>query len=440
MTSELRHLDELSELPEHQAIAIHLDRVNHGALFIWLRIFALAASGLLIAALTDSGQHWLPPTLSLVAIAAMFGWRRSQFGDQRFARWGFLYLLAQMVLFRSTYWVEATEGPFHPLDIFLALLPLFFRLPPLQFLATLAICWAPAALEAFWQGDYSALIGFSFFLAGVYAFGRFLTRRRTRAFAHLWARANARAMDQRRMKGELDQARQIQLSMLPQAEPYLPWLEVAGQSLPCSEVGGDYYDYFPRSSQSQAIVIADVAGHGMASGLILAAVRGCLVLLHDENRQPSDILAKLDRVVRSLGGRRTLVAMTYAVFEGEKRRVLWSTAGMPPVLHFSAATGTTCELLEESLPLGTALPRRFFERELALASGDFLIFASDGLSETSNARGELFGDDQLLATITRLAPGSSAVELRDGLLAEIAAFRGDLETSDDLTLVVARLK
>ena len=107
------------------------------------------------------------------------------------------------------------------------------------------------------------------------------------------------------MREEFDTARRIQLSMLPQGPPNVSWIEVAAASLPATEVGGDYYDYFRISPSQIVVVIGDVAGHGLASGLLLSGVRSCLYLLEKDLASPVEVLDRLNHMVRRTTDRRT---------------------------------------------------------------------------------------------------------------------------------------
>ncbi len=256
------------------------------------------------------------------------------------------------------------------------------------------------------------------------------------------------------MRDELDQARRIQLSMLPQNDPYSAWLDIAGSSQPATEVGGDYYGYFELGEGRQAVVVADVAGHGVASGLLLAGVRGCLVLLHDGGEAPGEpagppapsaILGRLDRVVRTVGGRRTFVTMVYTLFDRQAGRLTLAAAGHPPLLHWRAQHGRIEEIALESLPLGTSLGagraiKPFPQTTRDFALGDVFVFATDGIAEAVDGAGTIFGEERLYAAIARVAVGATAAEIRDALLAELAAFLGEGEVQDDVTLVVVRVK
>ena len=110
--------------------------------------------------------------------------------------------------------------------------------------------------------------------------GGFVTRRIRRGIVAEWSERHAQAVEQLRMRDELELARKVQLSMLPEGPPALPWLDIAASSVPATEVGGDYYDYFSFGDRV-AIVCGDVAGHGFASGIVLATLRSGFTLLRE---------------------------------------------------------------------------------------------------------------------------------------------------------------
>jgi hypothetical protein len=147
------------------------------------------------------------------------------------------------------------------------------------------------------------LLGYFFFvylpLAGA---ALWLSHRRSTRFVARWKSESHRQRDRLRMKEELEYAREIQLSMLPRSAPDVGWLDMAALSLPASEVGGDYYDYFQLDDDRLAVVVGDVTGHGVASGLVLSGVRASLNLLAGEFEDPGEDQYGWERLEAFLGG------------------------------------------------------------------------------------------------------------------------------------------
>src|SRR5207249_83659 len=115
------------------------------------------------------------------------------------------------------------------------------------------------------------------------------------------------------------------------------WADVAGVSLPATEVGGDYYDYFVVDGRL-AIVCGDVAGHGLASGITLSALRSGFTLLRDQLLDPAHVLDRLQEVVTQSSHRRMMVTISVRLLDPETHMATMASAGHPPLLHIHAGT------------------------------------------------------------------------------------------------------
>lgn len=252
-----------------------------------------------------------------------------------------------------------------------------------------------------------------------------------------WTERRAQAREQIRMRDELRYARELQLSMLPDCAPQLDWLDICAISLPATEVGGDYYDYFIQPHRV-ALVCGDVAGHGMASGLVLSAIRSGFTLLRDSLDNPAIVLKRLHDLVAETSRRRMLVTVSVVLLDRVQRRAIIASAGHPPVLV--RRPDGSVEVVELwAPPLGVRLPVEIPQREFAISEGDLFILHSDGIYETRNEAGEAYGIDRLVAVVRSNGDGS-AEHVRDQILRDVASFRGAVEMDDDVTLVVARVR
>jgi serine phosphatase RsbU (regulator of sigma subunit) len=266
------------------------------------------------------------------------------------------------------------------------------------------------------------------------------SRRHRRLILESWRGLKENAREQLRMREELDFARRVQLSMLPAQSPALDWIDMAGRSLPATEVGGDYYDFFAIGPGRLAVVSADVAGHGMASGLVLSGLRSCLALLADELASPASVVVKLDGMVRKTASHRMLVTLGVALFDRGTDSVTVASAGHPPILRRVAATGRAEPIAFSSLPLGANLPGRFEEKRVPFASGDLFLLYTDGVYEALDGTGDTYGLDRLARALEKLPPGASAADACAAVLADLAAFTGRQgNPDDDVTLVTVRI-
>ncbi|MEM9598780.1 MAG: PP2C family protein-serine/threonine phosphatase [Acidobacteriota bacterium] len=445
-SSRKRTLDELIQLPEQRAVRAFFDDLNQAVLFRMSGLLTVAAilAALVLAA---EGEYWrlVVPVATLVMIRGFHYLRDRKRLEARFRPLLIGYLVLQLLLIKVL-WLAPNESYF-PMDFFLPLVLLFFRLPSAHLTTVLGLLWASTtgrdlvmAATTDQALNVGAAIGYGALVMAVFAVARSATRKRYQGFLTVWRREHQRHRERLRMREELDQARRIQLSMLPRSDPSTPWLDIAGISIPASEVGGDYYEFFRVGETRQAVVVADVAGHGVASGLLLAGVRSCLYLLKETPSEPVEVLGKLDRVVRETTGRREFVTMIYGLFDQESRRVQVSAAGHPPMLRYVAATGEVEEIGPGSLPLGTPLAGSIEQIEVPFEPDDLFLAYTDGIAETVNSRGELYGTERLGERLRAIHHDRTAKEIRDTLLGDVWSFKADGEQTDDITLVVVRIR
>jgi len=264
------------------------------------------------------------------------------------------------------------------------------------------------------------------------------TRRHRIEFVTRFRDEQRDATERQRMRDERRFAREVQLSMLPEAAPALDWIDIAAVSLPATEVGGDYYDFFVLDAARIAIVCGDVAGHGLASGLVLAALRSGFTLLRDQLGEPARVLRRLHDLVIETSRRRMLVTTAIVLIDRDARRAVVTSAGHPPMI-VKRAGGATEAIELFAPPLGVRLPIETQERSLSFAAGDAFVLQSDGIYEAMNATGESYGTDRVLDVVRAVPSGASAAAMRDAILADVEQFRGTVAQADDVTLVVARI-
>lgn len=454
-------LDELAGLSPDQAVACRFDEDNARKAQWFLVLYALAfAGGTIGAAINDPWRLAILLPNLLFALVFFFALRRERLGRaaneafdrvlEPFRRLIVGYPRATLVtllvvVLLST--LAATLG----LDGLLPLLVIAgyfvpaFRMRPVERLLVhgslvlgllLVALLGLAVAEARSEGT-STIFGVVLNQLFALGIGLATSKRRRREILALFTAAQANTKDQLRMRQELDYAREIQLAMLPEGCPPQGWLDICSLSCPATEVGGDYYDYFPLEGGRLSVVVGDVAGHGMASGLLLAGVRSCLTILATELDQPLAVLAKLNHMVQQTARRRKLVTLAIVVLDPVRRIATVANAGHPPVL-FSNAAGVS-EVALPSLPLGTQLDPHFGLRELPLEEGDVLLLHSDGLYEGENPLGEPYGLERLAASLARVPRELDATAVRDALLADFAAFQEGAPQRDDLTFVVVKV-
>ncbi|HVT57907.1 MAG TPA: PP2C family protein-serine/threonine phosphatase [Thermoanaerobaculia bacterium] len=440
-------IDDLVLLPEALALQRQFDAKNLRR-FRWLlasvTLFALAGLGT-AAANQVSTLRVVFYAANLVVILALVAVYRERFFERHFRQLLIAYLFVQMALpgFWTLHWDQdsaAYLGAFFPVIL------LVFRLRLLEHLVLYGTFWAAEVVRyglspaGKTSNDQATAIAATAGAAACFILAAVLTQLDKRRFLAVWRREHTRSRERLRMREEIETARKIQLSMLPQGAPDLGWLEFSAVSLPATEVGGDYYDYFRLGPSRLALVIGDVAGHGLASGLLLSGVRSCLYLMEDDLAAPAEVFRRLNRMVRRTTERRTYVTLLLAIIDREAGILTLTSAGHPPLLHYSAADGSWVEVGRGAPPLGTFLATTYEQEQRPISPDDLLVVYTDGLSESHNARGEEYGEERLMRAIRRAADGRPVREIRDSVLSDLSNFKGNEEQADDITLVITRLR
>jgi serine phosphatase RsbU (regulator of sigma subunit) len=249
--------------------------------------------------------------------------------------------------------------------------------------------------------------------------------------------------EKQRLEEELRIARQIQMSLLPQAAVTVEGLRVAALCLPAAEVGGDYYDLLPLSETRMGVLVADVSGKGTSAALYMAELKGLVLSLSRIYESPARLLSEANRILSANMDARSFITMTYAVVDIGARTMRYARAGHNPILHVSEG-GRARALAPQGLGLGLDPGPRFDaileEAEVPLQSGDVFLFFTDGLSEAMNDRAELFGEGRLKELIES-AGGDlrDEVVLKERILQSVRDFVGGAAQHDDMTMVLLKV-
>jgi sigma-B regulation protein RsbU (phosphoserine phosphatase) len=240
-------------------------------------------------------------------------------------------------------------------------------------------------------------------------------------------------MSYQTMKVDLQQAAEIQRSLLPAAPPAFPGYSIAARSIPAAhDVGGDFYDFLPTDPETLVVAAGDASGHGLAAALLARDVVTGLRMGTERALKLTETVIRLNRVI----ARASLSTRFVSLFFGELETngtIFYVNAGHPPPWIFGergvrrlTRGGTILGPLETST----------FQRGFAhLDRGDTLVIASDGLMERSNDAGEPFGEEGVEAAVAPQA-GEPAAKLLDALFAAVSAWGEGRPWLDDTTAVI----
>jgi serine phosphatase RsbU (regulator of sigma subunit) len=245
------------------------------------------------------------------------------------------------------------------------------------------------------------------------------------------------AASQELLHKELQIAQDLQRSLLPDASLIASEsVEIATFFEPSAAIGGDYFDLFHVGPERRrlVVVVADVAGHGIAAGLRMAMLKAALDTLVREGKPPEEILGSLDGLVRAGRADTRFVTATLADIDLVTGTVDITNAGHPPTYRL-CGDGRVDEILLPSSPLG-ALGRRYGRQVVQVEPGEVLIWVSDGFIEACDDTDESFGYDRVVTALG--GDCASALAVRDRLIEAVRDHTGLRPLSDDRTLVALR--
>jgi sigma-B regulation protein RsbU (phosphoserine phosphatase) len=246
-------------------------------------------------------------------------------------------------------------------------------------------------------------------------------------------------LSERRLRHELDTAREIQRQLLPTGAREVPGLDLAAGYEPARELGGDFYDFYPYGEGRLGFALGDVSGKGTAAALYGSLAIGTMrELVADHAGGPADMLALLNQRLFSARLDSRFIAMLFAVYDASSRKLTLANAGGPyPLL---VRDGQVQIIRLEGVPLGLILGTEYDETSVDLLPGDVVLFASDGILESENAAQEEFGPQRLSALLTGLGLEDSAGMIAEQILEATDTHSGaGIAPHDDRTLVVLRV-
>lgn len=240
-----------------------------------------------------------------------------------------------------------------------------------------------------------------------------------------------------RIRAELSEAQNIQMGLLPTEAPDTKGFDVAGMSVPATQVGGDFYDYLTVANGQTAIAVADAAGKGLRGAMNAVLTNGMLYEVSRFKSESGIILTDLNAGLAPRMYGPSFIALNLAVLDETKRRVDYANGGQPyPVLKRGAEI---IEIENSDLPLGSMKKVEYESVTFDLNAGDILIFHSDGLIEALNTDEEMYGTERLKEVVSKIPDSFTATEVIQSLVEDVQNFVGEAEQYDDMTIVVIKI-
>lgn len=250
-----------------------------------------------------------------------------------------------------------------------------------------------------------------------------------------------RLQEHMQVKATLGLAQKVQKNLLPKQNPDIPGYDIAGFNAYCEETGGDYYDFLQSPDPEDdrvGVVVGDVSGHGVASALLMATVRGAVWGLARYETNLGEGVGAINNQLVSTTSMGRFMTLFCLVFRFRSSGLQWVNAGHDPALIYTPESDTFTLLEGEDIPLGIEAEWKFKTHGMkSLPPGALLFIGTDGIWETRNERDEEFGKDRYKETIRRNAD-KPAADICEALHQELIRFRGATAQRDDITLVVVK--
>jgi serine phosphatase RsbU (regulator of sigma subunit)/putative methionine-R-sulfoxide reductase with GAF domain len=239
-----------------------------------------------------------------------------------------------------------------------------------------------------------------------------------------------------RLETEVQLARQIQQTFIPESLPQFDDWELAARWKTARQVGGDFYDVFDLPGKQLGLFIADVADKGVPAALFMALTRTLVRAAVIEGTSPAEAMKRVNDLLIPDTRQGMFVTAVYAVLDMDKNELTYVNAGHNPPLWVKH-DGNIERLTRTAIALGVVTGERVDQRTIKLESGDNLFLYTDGLTESFNANGEFYGEERLLESI-KSDTCSSASDLLDVVERFLLNFVKDVPPADDLTMLVLR--
>ncbi|MAV96813.1 MAG: hypothetical protein CMG06_06710 [Candidatus Marinimicrobia bacterium] len=240
--------------------------------------------------------------------------------------------------------------------------------------------------------------------------------------------------EERRIK-ELEEARDFQMSLIPQSPPDHPDYDIALHMKTSTEVGGDYYDFFPQEDGAMYVVCGDATGHGLNAGMMVSITKAGLY--GSDFDTPASTTTRLNRTIKAIDLGTTRMSLNMAKLNNGSFD--FTSAGMPPAYLYKHESGEVDEILIPGLPLGSMKKADFDLHSFKLNSNDALILISDGLPECVNHEGEML-DYEPVKNCIEANGNKTAQGIMDSLIDLGDDWMSGLMNDDDITLVVIKKK
>ena len=244
-------------------------------------------------------------------------------------------------------------------------------------------------------------------------------------------------------KKALELAGEVQRSLLPQENPRIPGLDVAGRNVSCEEVGGDYYDFFWQQEASKkgfSVAVGDITGHGVDAALLMTSARAFLRMHASQGETVSEIVCAMNQnLAEDVTKTGRFMTLFYLTLDAHMNQIEWVRAGHDPAILYDSHGDRFEELKGKGIALGIDGDYVYpSNRRTGLLDGQVIAIGTDGIWECRNPEGEMFGRERFNALIRNHAQ-KTAADILNNVFAALEAFSRGRQSEDDVTLVIIKI-
>lgn len=248
----------------------------------------------------------------------------------------------------------------------------------------------------------------------------------------------SKMIEKQKMEHEINIAKEIQLSLLPQSIPEFKNFDIAVKYEPIQSVGGDYYDILKEKAGKTPVLIADVEGKGLSAALLAASSQA---VFHTMNElyfsEPEDFISKANSLIYNFTRGNRFITIFWMVIDDKKRSVSYVNAGhIEPIL---ISGKKSIPLSKGGFLTGFTNEASYEKEKLSLKSGDVIVAFTDGVPEIENGDDEEFGVERMIDYVKK-NKDKTASEITEGIYKQMFRFSGNRKPTDDCTLIILKVK
>jgi len=240
-----------------------------------------------------------------------------------------------------------------------------------------------------------------------------------------------------RRKKEMEIAQQIQESFLPHTIPFIENYDLAASSIPAQEVGGDFYDFIPISSEQTGLTIGDVSGKGIPAALFMAFSRTLLRAKACRNPGVGRMIESVNNFINEEPHSNMFVTLFYSILDSSRNKLTFVNAGHNPPLLLRNENGEIIRLSTGGVVLGAMKGLKMEEKTIDMSPQDLLVLYTDGVTEAINQQEDQFGEERLIKLIkdNRDMPSE---DMKNLIIDTVYDFASGTPQADDITIMVLR--